>query len=108
MKKNLKEKMIDTIRKIDEPDCFMIVTNKQTAYCGSGPELMAMFCCLVDNMKGDVPKEVLEKSFEVAIADAEEQKKTFEEVRDMVKKEKDGDLEKLKKIIDMLEDIGNE
>ena len=82
-------------------EAFILVTNNQTAICGTGAELLALIATVINDLaeKG-LPKEEMKRVVDVAYMDDEELEK---EAKECVRKTK-GNLKKLKKLLSELEE----
>lgn len=86
----MKKNMLEVIKRIEEPECFLIVTNNAIRAQARGDELLAMIACVMEEVKNTVPRETYEQM--------------LDEVYGKEKNKKD-DLSKIKEIIKMIEEL---
>ena len=91
LKKNLNEKEMEKIKKIidESKDYIVIVGDRGMTLFGNMQELLVAFCQLTNELKNEVPRELLENAFRRGLLNEEE-----------LKKETIKSIEKLKKLIE--------
>lgn len=97
----LKKEMNEFINKIDEPECYIIMTESGVRVNSDTRGFLSMITCTINQFKDKISKEEFEKCIEYAYMSDEELEKLAKE------KSKDG-LGKLKEILKMLEELDNE
>lgn len=68
----MKEKMLEFIERIDEPSCFLMVTDSGIKAQARGNEMLAMLCTVIHNIKDGIPKKELYKTVDLAYMSDEE------------------------------------
>lgn len=97
----LKKEMNEFINKIDEPKCYMIITESGVRVNADTGSFLSMITCTINQFKEKISKEEFEKCVEYAYMSDEEIEKLAKE------KSKDG-LGKLKEILKLIEELDNE
>ena len=68
--KKIKDKDLEEI--LNDENNFIVVSEKGAYICGEAYIIMSLFCFLVKRLNEDVPKEILDKNYEMAFKTQEE------------------------------------
>ena len=72
---NVKEELNDIIAHLEKPQCAILVTDENVGVMGTGIEILASLSALIGNLlEQGIPKEALQKAFDIAFKKYEEEK----------------------------------
>ena len=64
---NVKKELTDIIAQLEEPNCAILVTNENVGVMGTGLDILACLSSLIESLlERGIPKEILQKAFDVA------------------------------------------
>lgn len=101
----MKEKMLEFVERIDEPKCFLMVTDSGIKAQARGNEMLAMLCTVINNIKDGIPKKELYKTVDLDYMSDEELEK---EIEKDFNKELEDFRKELNKFIEELKNGSNE
>ena len=72
---DIKKELTDIMAQLEEPTCAILVTNENVGVMGTGIEILASLSSLIDSLlERGIPKEILQKAFDIAFEKYEEEK----------------------------------
>lgn len=99
--RKLKKEMNEFINEIDEPKCYVIITESGVRVNANTNDFLSMITCTINQFKDKISKENFEKCVEYAYM-------SDEEIEKLAKEKGKNELGKLKELLKMLEELDNE